>query len=119
MRRPWATLALLMLLIAASGCQHHQLNITPRAQGVDLILKAPGARTVQLVSSLNQFTPLAAHEIEPGQWHVYLPENMPFRYYYRIDDQLFLPNCQQREMDDFGSRNCIYDPNTYLSETIY
>ncbi len=118
MRRRWMTIALPMLLFAASGCQHQQLNIAPRAQGVDLILNAPGARTVQLVTSLKQFAPLAANEIESGRWHVYLPENMPFRYYYRIDGHIFLPDCRQREMDDFGSQNCIYDPNAYLLETI-
>jgi hypothetical protein len=42
---------------------------------------------------------------------VSLPSGYPFRYYYVLDGEMYLPPCQMIENDDFGSANCIFDPH--------
>jgi len=35
---------------------------------------------------------------------------MEFKYFYMIDDKMFVPECSMNEKDDFGSVNCVYIP---------
>ncbi len=105
---------LVMALVGVSGCHHRQLTITPRASGVDLTVHMPNAEQVQFLSSSRHFQPLRATEIKSGYWQVHEPVQQPFRYFYQVDGRFYLPDCPQRELDDFGSQNCIYDPGSFF-----
>ena len=65
---------------------------------------------VILSCSLDDFEPHEARRVD-GRWVVSLPSGSPFRYYYVLDGEMFLPPCQMKENDDFGSANCIFDPH--------
>ena len=41
-----------------------------------------------------------------------MPAGETFRYFYRVDDTPFVPDCPMKEKDDFGFENCIYDPHS-------
>jgi hypothetical protein len=40
-----------------------------------------------------------------------VPKSGEFRYFYLVDGRIYHPDCQYREMDDFGSYNCLYKPD--------
>jgi hypothetical protein len=40
-----------------------------------------------------------------------VPKGGEFRYFYLVDGKIHLPDCPYREMDDFGSYNCLYKPD--------
>jgi hypothetical protein len=74
-----------------------------------LLLDRPGAAQVALASSLDGFTPRPA-ERASRLWAVSVPAGASFRYFYLVDNQVFLPDCRLREQDDFGAWNCVYEP---------
>jgi hypothetical protein len=39
-----------------------------------------------------------------------LDEYLEFGYFFMVDGVVYLPECQYREADDFGSENCIFVP---------
>lgn len=91
-----------------AGCASHY----HRNQGDTLLfyLNKPNAQKVILACSLDNFQPHEARQLD-GRWVVSLPSDTPFRYYYMIDGKIFLPPCQMKETDDFGSKNCIFEPH--------
>ena len=97
------------VLLAAllAGCGTHYT----RSDGNDviLILRNPQAKQVVLTCSLDGFKSRSAKMVA-GRWEVRLPADEAFRYFYRVDDEIFLPDCPLKESDDFGSQNCIFDP---------
>lgn len=100
-----STLVIFMTLIA--GCATHYCR--KEKDSLVLYLEKPGAQRVFFASSLDGFEPHEARHLD-GRWVVVLPYQNPFRYYYVVDDEIFLPPCQFTESDDFGSENCIFDP---------
>lgn len=90
------------------GCAVHDY----RRQGdvVTLMLRKPDARQVSLYTSLDRFKPRLASAVD-GRWEVTLPAVKTFRYFYRVDGVLYVPDCPRKEKDDFGAENCIFDPN--------
>lgn len=97
----------ILFFFLLSACAAHEYRIDGKE--MTLSLKKPHAKNVVLFSSHNGFKPRAAKK-KSGRWEVQLPSNQTFRYFYRVDDALFLPDCPIKEKDDFGSENCIYDP---------
>jgi ABC-type uncharacterized transport system auxiliary subunit len=94
-----------MTLLA--GCATHYCK--QERDTLVLYLNKPGAQQVFLASSLDGFEPHQARHLD-GRWVVVLPSGDQFRYYYVVDDKIFLPPCKIRESDDFGSENCVFDP---------
>lgn len=90
-----------------SGCAIH----TYRVQGneVTLMLRKPEAKRVMLASSLDGFNLRPARRVS-GRWEVTLPADKAFRFFYRVDGNVFVAGCPMKERDDFGSENCIFDP---------
>ncbi|WP_022669085.1 hypothetical protein [Desulfospira joergensenii] len=105
--RHGAILLSFFLLFLTAGCAVHY----HRVQGDTLVLylKEPHAGRVALACSLDGFEPHEAR-LSKGQWIVSLPSRESFRYYYILDKKVFIPSCPMKEKDDFGSENCIYDP---------
>ena len=75
-----------------------------------LILRKPEATRVVLVCSLDGFMPRTANRVD-GCWEVKLPARETFTYFYRVDGEPFLPDCQMMENDGFGAKNCVFDPD--------
>ena len=63
-----------------------------------------------LASSHDHFVPREARK-ENKRWVVSLPADSRFRYFYLVDGEIYLPPCRMKENDDFGSENCIFDPD--------
>lgn len=94
------------VVMASCATHFHQVQ----GDKLALYLVKPDAHQVLLACSLDGFEPHEAKK-DGGQWVVCLPANSPFRYYYVLDGEIFLPPCQMKENDDFGSENCIFDPH--------
>ena len=100
-------LLILSFMLLAAGCSTHYYRIT--ADIVELYLNKPDAQRVIFAYSLDDFKPHEANNLD-GRWVVSVQRKDQFRYFYMIDGELFLPPCQLKEKDDFGSENCIFDP---------
>jgi hypothetical protein len=96
----------MVLWIAASGCTTHYYKA--RADGVELILKDQRAGQVGFACSLDQFAVRETRNLGRGKWAVTVTGGDEFRYFYLVDDKVFIPDCPLKETDDFGSENCIY-----------
>jgi hypothetical protein len=92
-----------------SGCARHFYRI--EGESVLLYLKAPDAERVHFASSLDGYEFHEARRVEKGLWEFIAPSQKEFRYFYVINGEVFLPPCELKEQDDFGSENCIYSPD--------
>lgn len=88
------------------GCTGHYYR--NEADTVRIYLKAPQARQVEMMASFNGFAPLHAERTMCGDWMVAVPNDSSFTYFYRIDGQVSIPDCNIREQDDFGQFNCLF-----------
>ncbi|MFW2365419.1 MAG: hypothetical protein ACN4GW_03335 [Desulforhopalus sp.] len=98
-------IAVLCLLLG--GCAQHFYEV--EGDNVTLYLRAPGINNPLFACSMDSY---ATHspQYHSGKWVVTLPGSKPFRYFYLVDNKLFLPECAMKENDDFGSQSCIYEP---------
>lgn len=107
--KPFVFLFSLMILLLLSACtSSHFYRIQERE--VTLVLRWPEARSVMLATSLDGFLPRPAVPVA-DKWEVNLPANKSFRYFYQVDGQVVVPDCELKETDDFGSANCIFEPS--------
>ena len=97
----------LLTVFLFSACATH----TYRIQGnqVTLVLRWPEAKNVMLAASLDGFN-LRPTDRVSANWEVILPADKVFRYFYQVDGEIVVPDCPLKERDDFGSENCIFDP---------
>ncbi|MDA8123668.1 MAG: hypothetical protein M0009_00570 [Deltaproteobacteria bacterium] len=102
-RQPWWILTPLFLL---AGCATHYYR--EEANNLQVYLEDGQAREVQFASSLDGFTLRRPEKTDAKTWRITLPKVGEFRYFYVIDGKVRLPDCPYREMDDFGSLNCLY-----------
>jgi len=101
-------LVLGLALLVTSGCAAHYHQVL--GNDVFLYLKEPEAQKVLFACSLDGYQPHAAFK-EDGRWVIVVPGRKPFRYFYLLDDRIYLPDCALKESDDFGAQNCIFDPH--------
>lgn len=66
------------------------------------------AKEVLFASSTDDFQLHAAKRSSDHLWKVVLPVSQNFRYFYKVDGKLVIPDCQYKESDDFGSQNCVF-----------
>jgi len=100
---------LTVIAFCLSGCAtNHYLE--RQSERVTLYLRAPGAEKVEFLSSLDAYNPHRASRLKGSRWAVTVATNAEFRYFYRVDGAVYLPECELYEKDDFGSRNCVYVP---------
>lgn len=104
MKSMYAGSAILFLVL--SSCSAHSYKVN--GERVTLYLAKPEAKSVLFFSSLNDYDGQNLIRKE-GVWELTLPANRPFRYFYKVDGEIFLPDCNIKEKDDFGSENCIFD----------
>ena len=101
-------LPMLAWMLLAAGCATHYCTV--QGDKLAMVLDKPDAREVTFACSLDGFEPHEARNVD-GRWVVDLPAECQFRYYYVLDGEIYLPPCQMKEMDDFGSEKCIFDPH--------
>lgn len=92
-------------VLTACGSHHYRVD----GDHMTLILTKPEAKTVVFFCSVDGFVAHPATHLS-GRWEVSVPAGEAFSYFYWVDDKLFIPDCPAKETDDFGSENCIYDP---------
>lgn len=98
--------AILILCLVLSSCSSHFYKIN--GNEVTLYLDKP-AENVEFFCSLNDYASQKLTQ-RKGSWQVTVPAEKPFRYFYKVDGENFLPACAKKEKDDFGSENCIFEP---------
>jgi hypothetical protein len=108
MRRGRRLLAIASILLC--GCATHYYEI--KGDTVSIYLKHDDARQVDFLTSLHHFRPRPSMRIDGDTWVNRVEAGTEFRYFYRIDGEVFLPECNYTENDDFGSENCIFVPGT-------
>lgn len=99
----------MLVFFGLNGCTpiHYARN---GSDFVKFYLRLPDARTVQFASSVDNYQ---AHDItknDQGYWEVNVPCQLEFKYFYIVDGLTYIPDCQFKEQDDFGKKNCIYLP---------
>ena len=101
-------LFLSVFLLFTAGCTVQKYEVIN--QELHIYLKNKGAEKVYLLTSLDQFEPHEVSTTDSGTWEAILPSDMEFKYFFMVDEEVFIPECEMRETDDFGSENCIYTP---------
>ena len=101
-------LGLTLFCLAFSSCSTHFYKVT--GNDVTLYLKKPQAKEVVFFCSLNGYQGQELRQ-QNGLWLLTLPADTSFKYFYRVDGVICLPSCPLKEKDDFGSDNCIFEPN--------
>lgn len=98
----------LLVFVLLAGCSGTSHYLTAGETGVDVFVDLPKAKSVQFASSRDGFRWHAARKDNSGLWWIRVPGRGEFRYFYRVDGKLYVPDCTTREYDDFGRENCIY-----------
>ncbi|GAB6192789.1 early set domain-containing protein [Desulfocastanea catecholica] len=98
--------AFVLFCLVLPSCSSHFYKMNGRE--VTLYLDTP-AESVEFFCSLNSYAGQALTQ-RKGVWQVTVPADKPFRYFYKVDGENFLPVCPKTEKDDFGSENCIFEP---------
>ena len=99
----------IVLLILLFGCKNHYYEI--RQDKVFFYLNHSEAQSVQLRCSIDGFKEHPARRVEGSLWEASVPLSGDIRYFYLIDQKVYLPSCQLKEEDDFGTENCIFSPD--------
>jgi hypothetical protein len=98
----------LVLMLFSTGCAVQQYKIVNHK--LNIYLKNRKAEEVFIHTSIDEYAPRKALKDESGLWVAVLPADREFKYFYVIDGEVFIPECNMREKDDFGSVNCVYIP---------
>jgi len=102
-------LLVIAILFLLTGCASRHYY-TVEEDAVHIYLTRPDAMAVYFASSLDRFEPIKAKKNADETWEVTVPKDVEFRYFYIVDEVVYVPLCTFREYDDFGSENCIYVP---------
>ncbi len=102
-------LGLIVFSAVFSSCSTHFSRIND--QDVTLYLVKPQAQDVVLFHSLDGYQGKKLRQ-QNGVWELTLSSHRPFKFFYRIDGENFLPSCPMKEKDDFGMENCIFEPKS-------
>lgn len=65
------------------------------------------ANSVAFYSSADGFTKNEAVK-QRKIWTVTIPESREFTYYLEKDGEIYLPECEMKQQDDFGGTVCVY-----------
>ena len=103
------SLFIFSILFFTWGCASHYYKTNE-----DLLcvyLKKPEANAVFFLCSIDRYALRSAKKIDETTWEIRVPTKLEFRYFYIIDGEPFIPDCQYKEADGFGSFNCVYVPS--------
>ena len=91
------------------GCAVISATRGVQIDDAQVTLTWPGAREVKFASSLDQFQ-LRDGMKENGKWSWKLKKDREFTFFFIVDGEVAVPDCELTAADDFGLRNCIYVP---------
>jgi hypothetical protein len=97
--------------LVLAGCGLHDSAL--RGNRAELVLSAPGARSVVLVVTGDRFEQIAARPDDHGSWIVSVPATEEFAYFYLLDGEPHVPDCRFKEHDELGTMNCIFMPRAF------
>jgi len=97
------------LIVLLTGCQNHFYRVQEDALYV--YINYPEANSVQLHCSFDDYKAHPAKQTDDDLWEVSVPFTSEFTYFYIVDGNVFIPPCNLKEKDDFGSENCIFIPD--------
>jgi hypothetical protein len=95
-------------VLVLSGCAGHYYQKNDGT--VSIFLRKPDARRVYFLSSLDGYKPRKATRVDEDIWQINISAKTEFKYFYNVDGAVYLPECDLKEQDDFGSQICIYIP---------
>ena len=93
-------------LILLTGCADHYYRV--EGDIVHFSLELPDAENVLFLSSLDGYEIHNVKKIREETWEIDVPADAEFKYFFIVDGEHFLPACELKEVDDFGSTNCIF-----------
>ena len=101
--------SMLIGLFAAglSGCAPTHY-VETQADLIVFFLQMPEAGRVQFASSSDRYALHDTIRDSSGTWRISVPSDGDLRYFYLVDGSVYVPECQFKETDDFGSKNCLY-----------
>lgn len=99
---------ILMLFPLTAGCATPHYEV--KNEKLHLYLKNPKAENVYMLCSLDEYKPRQAVNTGSGTWETVLSPYAEFKYFFLVDGKVFIPACDLKEKDDFGSENCVYTP---------
>jgi len=102
-------LPIIVLALVLAGCGSSPIYRV-RANTLGLHLNKPNAKKVYFASSLDGFQLHLAEKKGGSTWKVTVPSNREFTYFYMVDGARYIPSCKLKQLDDFGSKNCVYVP---------
>jgi hypothetical protein len=98
-----------LLLVLTTGCAGY--HYTGRSgESVSLYLRLPDAAKVRFASSIDGYQLHDVRKNALGFWQISMPLTAESTYFYIVDGAVYIPDCRFREIDDFGSENCLYLP---------
>ena len=99
-------LTIFSILFVTCGCAIHYYK--SEKDDLYFYLKKPEANSVYFLCSTDGYKSHQAKQVDSKTWEVKVPLQKEFRYFYIVDGEPFIPDCQLKEADDFGSNNCIF-----------
>jgi len=96
----------IIIFLAGCSCHYYKVN----NDTVHIYLKNQDAEIVYFASSVDGYEMHEAKRVGRKTWEVTVPANVEFRYFYIINGTVYVPSCQYKEKDDFGSENCLFVP---------
>jgi Pyruvate/2-oxoacid:ferredoxin oxidoreductase delta subunit len=100
-----------------SGCASSHY-VEQQAGGLLFFLQMPDASRVQFSSSADNYILHDTEQNRTGEWRISVPNTDELKYFYVVDGAVYLPECQLRETDDFGSENCLYQSGNVTFSSI-
>ena len=98
-----------LLLTTLLGCSASHV-VTRCGSQICLVVEAPAAKTVAFASSADGFALLPIRRDHGGRYTATMPAAGEFSYFFVVDGRVYVPECRDREFDDFGGSNCLYHP---------
>ena len=100
--------AWIIFVFFITGCAAHEVR--KEKDNLYFVLRNPEAKSVLFAYSLDGFRCHEASKDMVGTWVVGVPAGDSFRYFYLVDGVPYTPPCPLTETDDFGAKNCLYEP---------
>lgn len=98
---------LLVVLLLITGCAK-QSFVQVNGDSLSFYYSDPNAKEIFFASSADHFCCHPAVKGPEDLWQVTVPLNKEFVYFYIVDGEVTLPDCPNTELDDFGTKNCLY-----------
>ena len=104
----WSAAGCLMIFLF--GCSlSTAINSRPTPENhIRLTVNAPGARSVDWLSSTNRYKPIPMQPVPSGSWEITVPANQDFEYFFQVDGKILVTNCRWILPDDWGGTQCLH-----------